>query len=177
MFSDPLPDGMFWYYSNDASAFEHGQPGGMHVDYAGSALPDSQDHRRRSTTAAAADRKGPIIPNVNLLGESPAIPHATDPLQRRRAQNRVSQRAFRERKERYVKSLERQLEELRQKHQKLLQSYSQKAEEAIRLNTRVAELGSEAVCLQSSRNLSSGFAMWDKWAMDPDPDMYCSEFE
>jgi hypothetical protein len=45
--------------------------------------------------------------------------------QRRRAQNRASQRAFRERKERHVKNLEQQLEDLHQQYEELLQAYDQ----------------------------------------------------
>ncbi|KAH0562473.1 hypothetical protein GP486_002830, partial [Trichoglossum hirsutum] len=43
---------------------------------------------------------------------------------RRRAQNRASQRAFRDRKEKHVKDLERRYEELEGKHKALQQSYS-----------------------------------------------------
>lgn len=63
--------------------------------------------------------------------------------QRRRAQNRASQRAFRERKEKHVKGLEHQLEELHEKHQDLLQSYSKQVDEVSRLNARIAHLSSE----------------------------------
>ncbi|KAH8596178.1 hypothetical protein B0O99DRAFT_621209 [Bisporella sp. PMI_857] len=42
---------------------------------------------------------------------------------RRRAQNRASQRAFRERKEKLMKELEQRFQELRDRHNDLLQSY------------------------------------------------------
>ena len=45
--------------------------------------------------------------------------------QRRRAQNRASQRAFRERKEKHAQDLQRQLEELEKKHKELLDSHSE----------------------------------------------------
>ena len=44
---------------------------------------------------------------------------------RRRAQNRASQRAFRERKEKHVQQLEAQLADLEAKHRKLERSYSE----------------------------------------------------
>ncbi|KAK4944497.1 hypothetical protein LTR10_016171 [Elasticomyces elasticus] len=59
---------------------------------------------------------------------------------RRRAQNRASQRAFRERKERHVKGLEYQLETLNEKHQDLLASYSKQASNITKLNGRIAQL-------------------------------------
>jgi bZIP transcription factor len=57
----------------------------------------------------------------DLASAGPALISA----QRRRAQNRASQRAFRERKERHVKSLEQQLEDLHQQYEELLQAYDQ----------------------------------------------------
>lgn len=63
--------------------------------------------------------------------------------QRRRAQNRASQRAFRERKERHLKSVESQLHNLQGLHHDLLQSYNQQAEEVARLKQRIQELTSE----------------------------------
>lgn len=68
--------------------------------------------------------------------------------QRRRAQNRASQRAFRERKEKHVKGLEHQLEELHEKHQDLLQSYSKQVDEVSRLNARIAHLSAELSAMQ-----------------------------
>jgi bZIP transcription factor len=57
----------------------------------------------------------------DLTAAGPALISA----QRRRAQNRASQRAFRERKERHVKSLEQQLEDLHQQYEELLHAYEQ----------------------------------------------------
>ncbi|KIW20553.1 hypothetical protein PV08_01128 [Exophiala spinifera] len=59
---------------------------------------------------------------------------------RRRAQNRASQRAFRERKDRHVKGLEYQLETLNEKHQDLLTSYSKQADNIARLYNRITDL-------------------------------------
>lgn len=73
-------------------------------------------------------------------------------LQRRRAQNRASQRAFRERKEKHVKGLEHQLEELHEKHQDLLQSYSKQADEVSRLNGRIAQLSAELSVVRHCQN-------------------------
>jgi predicted nuclease with TOPRIM domain len=74
--------------------------------------------------------------------------------QRRRAQNRASQRAFRERKEKHVKGLENQLEDLHEKHQDLLQSFSRQAGEVSRLNSRISELNAELNALRSCQDQS-----------------------
>ena len=73
-------------------------------------------------------------------------------VQRRRAQNRASQRAFRERKEKHVKGLEHQLEDLHEKHQDLLQSYSRQADEMSRLNHKIAALHTELNALRTCQD-------------------------
>lgn len=70
--------------------------------------------------------------------------------QRRRAQNRASQRAFRERKEKHVKGLENQLRDLHEKHQALLHSYSRQADEVRRLNERIKTLSVELDLLRAN---------------------------
>ncbi|KIW64949.1 hypothetical protein PV04_07248 [Phialophora macrospora] len=62
---------------------------------------------------------------------------------RRRAQNRASQRAFRERKERHLRNLKATLETIGDKHRKLLESYSQQSEAVIKLKSRIAELNAQ----------------------------------
>lgn len=60
--------------------------------------------------------------------------------QRRRAQNRKSQRAFRERKDRHVKSLEAELSNLHMRYSTLLHNHELQSEEVVALRTRLAEL-------------------------------------
>lgn len=79
--------------------------------------------------------------------------------QRRRAQNRASQRAFRERKEKHVKSLEHQLEDLHEKHQDLLQSYSKQVDEVSRLNAKITELSAEINIVQNCQDADYGELM------------------
>lgn len=80
-------------------------------------------------------------------------------LQRRRAQNRASQRAFRERKEKHVKLLEDQLQLLHDQHHSLLHSYSQQTMKVSELNEQIEKLTSELNFLRSSYNeLSTPFA-------------------
>lgn len=67
--------------------------------------------------------------------------------QRRREQNRSSQRAYRERKERHQRELEQQICDWRQKYDLLSQSYSQQNDEVRRLRSRIEHLTSEILTL------------------------------
>ncbi|ETI23778.1 hypothetical protein G647_05584 [Cladophialophora carrionii CBS 160.54] len=68
---------------------------------------------------------------------------------RRRAQNRASQRAFRERKERHVKGLETQLELLNEKHQDLLCSYNKQSDIMMKLNGKIEQLTADLKALKA----------------------------
>ncbi|OAP60715.1 hypothetical protein AYL99_05717 [Fonsecaea erecta] len=72
-----------------------------------------------------------------------------DKIERRREQNRSSQRAYRERKERHQKELEEQITQWQQKHQLLSRSYSQQTEEVARLKAQIEQLNGEITQLQS----------------------------
>ncbi|KEF61285.1 uncharacterized protein A1O9_02850 [Exophiala aquamarina CBS 119918] len=74
---------------------------------------------------------------------------------RRRAQNRASQRAFRERKDRHLKGLEYQLEHLSSKHQDLMQSYMKQSEGVVKLNSRLTELRTQVKALKTHQRLMS----------------------
>ncbi|KMQ43866.1 hypothetical protein HL42_5386 [Trichophyton rubrum] len=89
------------------------------LEYIDSTSLDNGDQRERRST-----QKGPVT-SMHL---------------RRRAQNRASQRAFRERKEKHVKGLESQLHALHEQHQSLLQSYNSQANEVESLRKKVQEL-------------------------------------
>lgn len=69
--------------------------------------------------------------------------------QRRRKQNRISQRAQRERKERYQKNLEEQIAQEQQKLQLLTRSYSQQTEKIATLKAQIEQLVNEISQLQS----------------------------
>ena len=76
-------------------------------------------------------------------------------LQRRRAQNRASQRAFRERKEKHVQHLEHELEELENKHRTLEKSYTDLDSTHAQLKQEVKQLRSELESVKSSREGST----------------------
>ncbi len=70
---------------------------------------------------------------------------------RRRAQNRASQRAFRERKEKHVQHLEAELSELESKHRTLAKSYTDLDSTHALLKREVRQLKSELESVKSSR--------------------------
>ncbi|QKX63053.1 uncharacterized protein TRUGW13939_10221 [Talaromyces rugulosus] len=72
-------------------------------------------------------------------------------LQRRRAQNRASQRAFRERKDNRIKTLEAQLSSLEEEHAKLLHCHHEQRRTLDRMNGHVQELTDEIETLRCSR--------------------------
>ena len=91
--------------------------------------------------------------------------------QRRRAQNRASQRAFRERKEKHVQQLEHQLEELETKHRELSQSYSnldnnhqelKRESDKLRQELDAARNGGRSPSVSRSNSLKPGTAH-DEW--------------
>lgn len=59
---------------------------------------------------------------------------------KRRAQNRASQRAFRERKRTQAETLQHQVHEMQKTHDELLHSYHNKEEEVSALNDNIREL-------------------------------------
>jgi len=74
---------------------------------------------------------------------------------RRRAQNRASQRAFRDRKEKHVKDLERRFEELEGKHKALERSYSELNVSQESLKKEIGELEAENELLRRTGSISS----------------------
>lgn len=72
-------------------------------------------------------------------------------LQRRRAQNRASQRAFRERKEKRIQTLEAQLSSLEEEHSKLLHCHHEQRRMLDRMKNLVQELTEEIETLRCSK--------------------------
>jgi AP-1-like transcription factor len=59
---------------------------------------------------------------------------------RRRAQNRASQRAFRERKRHHAESLQQQVREMQKTHEELLRSFKRKEDEVSELQDKILDL-------------------------------------
>ncbi|KAI9842909.1 MAG: hypothetical protein M1837_006741 [Sclerophora amabilis] len=122
----PVPYSML-PYSNPSATYMMEQPSSIPIGYSASAHVVGGDLRRRRT---------------NMGVDKDTSPHIHS---RRRAQNRASQRAFRDRKEKHVKDLENRLRELEDKHQTLEQSYTDLHAEHSRLQRQMEKLNSESV--------------------------------
>ncbi|KAL9111772.1 MAG: hypothetical protein Q9227_003831 [Pyrenula ochraceoflavens] len=146
-------------YSGSQTSYYGSQSSKNPIDYHESTSLDEGDRRRKRNSNSSKEKEN--VPSMHL--------------QRRRAQNRASQRAFRERKEKHVKGLERQLDNLRDKHQDLLHSYSRKTEEVASLNSRIHSLTSELEMLRSTHDVTFGELLTpDKFDAVPGSDMYYS---
>ena len=92
----------------------------------------------------------PVIDLARIFLSYISGPDGTNIRQRRRAQNRASQRAFRERQIRHTKDLEAKLNKLIELHHDLRDAYQQKADEVDTLCAHVEELNKEINTLQMS---------------------------
>ncbi|KIW13087.1 hypothetical protein PV08_08274 [Exophiala spinifera] len=105
-----------------------------------------------SLSAAGSDASYRSTPERRVSSVSSVVTQVKssipDKLERRREQNRSSQRAYRERKERHQKELEEQISQWQQKHQILSRSYSQQTEEVARLKAQIEQLNVEISNLQ-----------------------------
>lgn len=73
--------------------------------------------------------------------------------QRRMAQNRASQRAFRERKRSHFEEIEAKLHNLHKMHDDLQKTYKRQAEQVFNLMTYIGELKLEITTMQTSPGL------------------------
>ncbi|EXJ93742.1 hypothetical protein A1O1_02135 [Capronia coronata CBS 617.96] len=146
----PLQYDMLQYGATPSDYYPALQTARISVEFNDPTSLDQNDRRkRRSGSSSTPTKDKDTITNMHL---------------RRRAQNRASQRAFRERKEKHVKGLEHQLEDLHEKHQDLLQSYTRQADQVTRLNNQIAELSAEVNALRSCQDQSfSDMLMPDKF--------------
>lgn len=103
------------------------------IEFMDLTAPQHEDRRRRRSTTVQ-DKE--TVSNMRI---------------RRRAQNRASQRAFRERKEKHVQHLEEQLEDLETKHRTLAKSYTDLDSTHDKLKREVKQLRGELESLKSSR--------------------------
>ncbi|ODH13978.1 hypothetical protein ACO22_06760 [Paracoccidioides brasiliensis] len=124
----------------DDGSSPHQDPiaGKIPLEYIGSTTLDEHDRIRRRRNNG---REREIVTNMHL---------------RRRAQNRASQRAFRERKEQHLKSLESRLHDLSSKYHDLLQSYARQAEAVQHLIDRIQQLTTELELLRSTNDGTMG---------------------
>ncbi|KAK2741833.1 hypothetical protein FQN55_008120 [Onygenales sp. PD_40] len=151
----PLSGGYDMAPLDNSTPYFMSASGKIPLEYITSTTLDEHDRRRRRSSLAKDNEN---ITNMHL---------------RRRAQNRASQRAFRERKEKHVKGLESQLHDLHSKHQDLIHNYSRQTEEVQRLNSRIRQLTSELDLLRTANDGSPFGEMLvpDKFDIVPYPNM------
>lgn len=108
------------WFSNKTTEYLPPGPGSIPIKVEFEAPYEDRDRRKRRTQDEAAPTHVHSVSNTLFACD---YRHRADFQQRRRAQNRASQRAFRDRKEKYTKELGERLQELETKHQNLMQSY------------------------------------------------------
>jgi len=86
---------------------------------------------------------------------------------RRRAQNRASQRAFRDRKEKHVKELEHRLQDLEEKHSSLSQSHELLQHEYDSAKKQLARLVQENESLRDPSSSSAANVLTPEESFDP----------
>jgi AP-1-like transcription factor len=107
-----------------------------------------------SPTSSRSSPERRMSSNYNIVAQvQKSIP---DKIERRREQNRSSQRAYRERKDKHQKELEQQISDWRDKHQKLAQNYDQQTQEVQRLQQQIEQLSAEIGSLQNGLPTLSG---------------------
>lgn len=121
--------------------------------YKGSALSSSEQEIRSSNAVLATP--SPLRKSRKTSSESTVI--IPDRKTRRRQQNRNSQRAFRNRKEAHQRDLENQVDDLKQKHAKLFDSFTTQYKKMSHLTATVNDLNSQILSLQADmgRTISS----------------------
>ncbi|TPX58997.1 hypothetical protein PhCBS80983_g02786 [Powellomyces hirtus] len=107
---------------------------------ASSSLSSTESLDSKSSTQAAAAAAGTTVAG-NPKKKPGRKPATTEPANKRTAQNRAAQRAFRERKERYVKELEERLAQLEEAQEK--SEGGELVGENSRLRQKIAELENE----------------------------------
>jgi len=88
--------------------------------------------------------------------------------QRRREQNRQSQRAYRDRKEKHQHDLEGQINIWKRKHAELVKSYADQTEEVSQLKAQIEDLNAQVSLLQSGAS--------DTWAQADQNDFDLDSF-
>lgn len=90
-----------------------------------------------------------ISTKPNAPSRSPTTESNASKEERRREQNRASQRAYRDRKDKQLKALEVQIAQWQAKHQGLCCSYTEQTSEVRKLKAEIEELTSKIIAVQT----------------------------
>ncbi|KAJ9663681.1 hypothetical protein H2198_000693 [Neophaeococcomyces mojaviensis] len=105
----------------------------------------SSDPASPTSSISSSRESGQWLPKL-VVKSGDAKP---DKVERRRAQNKKSQRAYRDRKEQYQRDLEGKIAQWKEKHNKLTESYTAQSKEIMQLKYLIEELKLELLSLQS----------------------------
>lgn len=118
-----------------------------------STLSPSSEHRFQSSEEAdSRPRTSPFITSSHRWHRKSfpeGISIVADKNSRRKQQNRNAQRAFRSRKEAQQKYLEDQLDDLKQKHAKLIDSFTTQCQMVSQLKTTITDLNAHVGLMQA----------------------------
>lgn len=109
--------------------------------------PTTRQIRRRKGNSEAEDKQVLLALDLASLLSCWTIDDGANIGQRRRAQNRASQRAFRERKRSHTEDLQQQLDKLHETYRSLQETYQQKVNELSKMQIFVEELSFEIAML------------------------------
>jgi hypothetical protein len=129
-----------------------------HVEYAVSDHhnPMARLIRRRKGNSESEDKQVLLALDLASLLSCSTNEDGANIRQRRRAQNRASQRAFRERKRSHTEDLQQQLNKLHETHHFLQETYQQNVDELSNMKAYVDELNFEISMLQMKSGAQPG---------------------
>lgn len=104
---------------------------------------------RESFSTSSGSQSPPASFSPYPSGDSQNNKYVKSLQERRREQNRISQRAFRDRKDKLLKTLETEIAQWQAKHKRLCENYSSQSADVRRLNARIEELTSKIAALQT----------------------------
>ena len=130
--------------------------------YTKTAVPDQHNPmtrliRRRKGNSEAEDKQVLLALDLASLLSCSTNLDGANIRQRRRAQNRASQRAFRERKRSHTEDLQQQLDKLHESHQFLQETYQQNVDELSSMKAYVDDLNFEITMLQMKPGAQQGY--------------------
>lgn len=109
-----------------------------------SSSTDSTSPRHSTSNPKSTTTKPPTPTRTSSATETPDSKE-----ERRRSQNRASQRAYRDRKDKQLKALEVQIAQWQTKHQGLCSSYTKQTSEVRKLKEQIEELTSKIIAAQT----------------------------
>ena len=113
--------------------------------------------RRRKGNSESEDKQVLLALDLASLLSCSTNEDGANIRQRRRAQNRASQRAFRERKRSHTEDLQQQLDKLHESHQFLQETYQQNVDELSSMKAYVDDLNFEITMLQMKPGAQQGY--------------------